>query len=70
MRQRSGTRKDAVYIALTNDRLVAVPLEIQRYGKVRSIKDMDQQMLAEIERFFGSYNEQTGKKFKLIAFQP
>ncbi len=51
-----------------NDRLVAVPLETQRYGKVRSIKDLDQQMLDEIERFFKSYNTQTGKKFKLIGF--
>jgi inorganic pyrophosphatase len=51
-----------------NDRLVAVPLETQRYGKIRSIKDFDQQMLDEIERFFGSYNKQTGKKFKLIGF--
>jgi inorganic pyrophosphatase len=51
-----------------NDRLVAVPLETQRYGKVCSIKDLDKQMLDEIERFFRSYNDQSGKKFKLIGF--
>jgi inorganic pyrophosphatase len=38
-----------------NDRLVAVPLESHNFGKVRSLKDLDQQMLDEIERFFTSY---------------
>jgi inorganic pyrophosphatase len=51
-----------------NDRLVAVPLESRDYGKLHSLKDLDQQMLDEIERFFVSYNEQSGKKFKLIGF--
>lgn len=51
-----------------NDRLLAVPLETQRYGEIRSVKDLDQQMLDEIERFFGSYNKQSGKKFELIGF--
>jgi inorganic pyrophosphatase len=51
-----------------NDRLVAVPLESRNYGKVRSLKDLDKQMLDEIERFFHSYNEQSGKQFKLVGF--
>ena len=51
-----------------NDRLVAVSLKSLEFGKVRSLKDLDQQMLDEIERFFRSYNEQSGKKFKLIGF--
>jgi inorganic pyrophosphatase len=60
------TEKDGT--AERNDRLVAVPLESRDYGKVRSLKDLDQHMLDEIERFFGSYNAQSGKKFKLIGF--
>ncbi len=51
-----------------NDRLVAVPLESREFEKVRSLKDLDQHMLDEIERFFGSYNAQSGKKFKLIDY--
>lgn len=51
-----------------NDRLLAVPLTTHRYGKLQSIKDVDQHILQEVERFFVSYNDQAGKKFKLLGF--
>jgi inorganic pyrophosphatase len=49
-----------------NDRLVAVPLKTHRYGKIHSVKDLEKQMVAEIERFFVNYNQEEGKKFKIL----
>ena len=46
-----------------NDRLVAVPVESNMYKDLDSIKDLNQNILSEIEHFFISYNKQEGKKF-------
>ena len=50
-----------------NDRLVAVAAHTRLFGKIDSLKSLDPQMLHEIEQFFATYNQQAGKKFKLLG---
>lgn len=47
-----------------NDRLIAVAEACHDYRDVHSIKDLSENLLAEIEHFFVSYNEMAGKEFK------
>jgi inorganic pyrophosphatase len=47
-----------------NDRLIAVSVVSTSYSEVRSLKDINKNILDEIEHFFISYNEQAGKKFE------
>lgn len=47
-----------------NDRLIAVSVVSNSYSEVKSLEDINKNILDEIEHFFISYNEQAGKKFK------
>jgi len=47
-----------------NDRLIAVSVVSSRYSDVNELKDLNKNLLNEIEHFFISYNEQEGKKFE------
>jgi len=47
-----------------NDRLIAVSVVSTNYSNVTELKDVNKNMLDEIEHFFISYNEQAGKKFE------
>lgn len=47
-----------------NDRLIAVSVVSTSYSEVKSLKDINKNILDEIEHFFISYNEQSGKKFE------
>jgi inorganic pyrophosphatase len=47
-----------------NDRLVAVSVVSTSYSEVKSLKDINKNILDEIEHFFISYNKQAGKKFE------
>jgi inorganic pyrophosphatase len=51
---------------IRNDRLVAVALESQRYKKVKSLKDLDSDLIDQVEHFFISYNIPRKRKFKII----
>jgi inorganic pyrophosphatase len=62
--EQSDTEKDATE---RNDRLVAVAVEAHDYRDLKSLKDMNANLLAELEHFFESYNEMRGKKFKLLG---
>ncbi len=46
-----------------NDRLVAVTTETHRHATCRSLRDVGERVLDEIERFFVFYNEQKGVRF-------
>jgi len=50
-----------------NDRLIAVPVEARTLSDCRSVKDLNDRRLKEIEEFFVSYNRVRGKRFKVIA---
>lgn len=46
-----------------NDRLIAVSVVSNDYSEVNELKDLNKNLLDEIQHFFISYNEQEGKKF-------
>ena len=47
-----------------NDRLIAVSTVSHSYTDVTELKDVNKNILDEIEHFFVSYNEQEGKEFE------
>jgi inorganic pyrophosphatase len=50
-----------------NDRLIAVSRESHRHQKVHSLADLGEEIVAEIEQFFISYNEMHGKRFRPLG---
>ena len=48
----------------TNDRLIAVAENSRVHEEIKSINDLNETLIAEIEHFFVAYNEAKGKKFK------
>lgn len=50
-----------------NDRLVAVADDAHDYRDLKSLKDMNKELLKELEHFFVSYNALKSKEFKVIA---
>ena len=50
-----------------NDRLIAVSSVSYNYSEVRSLNDLNENLLDEIQHFFISYNEGRGKKFKVLG---
>jgi inorganic pyrophosphatase len=51
-----------------NDRLVAIPLSVKTQEPVIPIKTLDKELISGITKFFISYNEVQGKKFKSLGF--
>src|SRR5438874_1588812 len=47
-----------------NDRLIAVAEDSQEHRDIRSLKDLNERLVQEIEHFFVSYNEMADKQFK------
>ena len=50
-----------------NDRLIAVAADSHTHSDVRSINDLNETLVEQIEHFFISYNEIKGKKFKPLG---
>ena len=50
-----------------NDRLIAVASESKNHSHIRSLDDLNDKFVTEIEHFFVSYNEVKGKEFKPIG---
>ncbi len=50
-----------------NDRLIAVAAHSRDYSDVNNLKDLNENMLYEIEQFFVNYNKEKGKKFKVLG---
>lgn len=53
----------------TNDRLLGAAVHSYQHEDLKSIKDLSQPLLSQIEEFFVSYNKQRGKKFKVTGMQ-
>lgn len=51
----------------TNDRLIAVAANSRTHMDVKSLNDLNQTLIKEIEHFFVSYNEAKNKEFKLLG---
>lgn len=54
---------------IRNDRLVAVATHTHAHSDVRSIKQLNQTMLDEIENFFVFYNARKGRTFKPLKWR-
>jgi len=52
---------------MRNDRLVAVAQDAHNYRDLKSLKDINENLLREICHFFVSYNEIRGKQFKELG---
>lgn len=50
-----------------NDRLIAVAADSHTHSDVKSINDLNDTLVAEIEHFFVSYNQIKGKEFKPLG---
>jgi inorganic pyrophosphatase len=50
-----------------NDRLIAVAEKARNHKEVRSLGQLNEHLLDEIEHFFVSYNEMKGKEFKPLG---
>jgi inorganic pyrophosphatase len=50
-----------------NDRLIAVAANSRSHGDLRSLEDLNANMVEEIEHFFVSYNEIKGKQFRPLG---
>lgn len=50
-----------------NDRLIAVAADSRNHSHVRFLGDLNKNLVHEIERFFISYNETKGKRFKVLG---
>lgn len=50
-----------------NDRLIAVAANSRAHSHIKSINDLNETLVDEIEHFFISYNEAKGKKFKPLG---
>ena len=48
-----------------NDRLLAVAIHSYSHEKVKSIDEIEDSLLDQVEQFFVNYNKQRGKKFKV-----
>jgi inorganic pyrophosphatase len=48
-----------------NDRLLAVAVKSATHRSVRKIADLNEDLIAQIEHFFVSYNEANGKRFEV-----
>ncbi|HZX58872.1 MAG TPA: inorganic diphosphatase [Mucilaginibacter sp.] len=53
---------------LRNDRIVAVAECSVEYGNISNVKELNKNMVEEIENFFIDYNRHEGKKFKPIKW--
>jgi inorganic pyrophosphatase len=52
---------------MRNDRLIAVSSDSHTHEDIKSINDLNQTYIDEIEHFFASYNDARGKTFKPIG---
>lgn len=51
----------------TNDRLIAVAANSRAHTDIKSLDDLNETLIGEIEHFFVSYNEAKGKRFKPLG---
>ena len=50
-----------------NDRLIAVAADSQTHADIKSLNDLNETLVDQIEHFFISYNEAKGKKFEPLG---
>jgi inorganic pyrophosphatase len=60
-------QKDADGSKCRNDRLIAVATHARIHGEIKSLGELDEKIIDEIENFFVSYNEMRGTRFKPLG---
>ncbi|MDN3583461.1 inorganic diphosphatase [Mucilaginibacter flavus] len=50
-----------------NDRFIGVPEVSQLFSEVKTLEDLPEAILNQLEHFFINYNEQAGKRFKVTG---
>lgn len=51
---------------MRNDRLIAIPEVSQLFDEIQEVEQLPEDFLKQLESFFVNYNEQAGKKFKVL----
>jgi inorganic pyrophosphatase len=51
--------------SMENDRLMGIAIHSYNHQHIKSLNDVDGQILDQVEQFFISYNKSRGKKFKV-----
>jgi inorganic pyrophosphatase len=64
-----ATQKEKGEKAIRNDRLVAVADASVLYSDIKSVKDLNKNMVKEIEQFFADYNRHEGKVFEALGWE-
>jgi inorganic pyrophosphatase len=59
------TEKDGT--TTRNDRVLAVSVDSHAHSDIKEPKDLNSNMISELEQFFVTYNKEHGKKFKLLG---
>ncbi|HEX4438822.1 MAG TPA: inorganic diphosphatase [Thermoanaerobaculia bacterium] len=50
---------------MRNDRLIGVAAESRAYARVRAMRQLPKRLLDDLERFFVTYNEARGRRFRV-----
>jgi inorganic pyrophosphatase len=50
---------------MRNDRFIGVPLVAQLFSEIRTLEELPEAVVNQLEAFFKNYNEQAGKIFKV-----
>jgi inorganic pyrophosphatase len=53
--------------AIRNDRVLAVAIESHVHADIKEPKDLNSNMIDELEKFFSAYNKAKGRKFKILG---
>ena len=54
---------------IRNDRIVAVAKDSRVHSDIKKPRDLNENMLNEVERFFTNYNQEHGKGFKVLGLK-
>jgi inorganic pyrophosphatase len=52
---------------MRNDRFIGIPEVSQLFSEVKTLDELPEAILNQLEAFFKNYNEQAGKEFKVTA---
>lgn len=52
---------------MRNDRFIGVPEVSQLFSQITTLEELPEALVNQLEAFFKNYNDQAGKKFKVIA---
>ena len=66
MLEATETEKD--HKPIRNDRLIAVSIESQLYKSITDVKELNKDMIDQIEKFLIAYNKEEGKVFKPLKW--